>query len=83
MSPRPHNWSERLGCRVRCLQYDFDRRCGKLKLPGGSNPDLLGVQDLFIDIDPKVETVDVFVDGVLYASAVVERVAKPPSELQQ
>lgn len=67
--PPASNFSALLGCRVRSLRYDFERKIGKLHLAQGAEPLMTGVTQLFEAIDPQVDRIEVLDAGKLIATA--------------
>lgn len=51
---------DRLGCRLRRVEYDFISRTGFLYFPDGHCCDMEGAIDLISEIDSKVETIRTF-----------------------
>jgi hypothetical protein len=52
-------------CFVESVSYDFETRVGVVTLRDGGCTDMSGTIKTFVKIDPKVQQIHVFSDGVL------------------
>ena len=62
--PRPAPTLPGLKCLVLCVDYNFQRRTGRLDMPPGNCCDMQGCIRHFLGIDPDVRIIETFAGGV-------------------